>query len=321
MAATQLPKGLIIDMITPLLGDGSIDSAGLERHIMGMLPYAQAILIAGPCMGEGEDLSPEQREELFYKTLVIVQSRLPLLVWITRRTIEETQNTLLLLKKRQKDLDYAGPVFWADTPLYYHSNRGLQGHYEKLYSMAEGSFVLINDPEFIRRKEQPLKRLNIRTSILKEVASLDAVKGLIYSGSLDRSYNYRKATRLRQDFMIYDGDESHFLEHPSLNGVLSRGANLAPAAWKTVISSSLNIYGNLEEYPDRMRQILDSGRYVNGLRHIYRGYGPGFIKQVLSNSGVIEGVTPPLDSGKIAGDIRKVLRLMEEHHNRSSFKS
>ena len=320
MAATQLPRGLIVDMITPLLEDGGIDHTGLERHVKGLMRYAQAILIAGPSMGEGEDLSPEQREELFHRTLLIVQSRVPVLVWISGATGEGTEGTLLLLKKRLKELGYAGPVFWVDTPLYYHSNRGLEGHYGKLSSMSEGSFVLINDPEFIRRKDQPLKRLNIRTSILKGLASMEKVKGVIHSGSLDRAYNYRKATRLRQDFMIYDGDESHFLEHPSLNGVLSRGANLAPAAWKTVVSSSLNLYGNLEEYPDRMRQILDSGRHLNELRNIYKGYGSGFFKQVLSETGIIERVPLPADSGKEAGDVKKILRLIEDHRSRSPFK-
>jgi hypothetical protein len=120
--------------------------------------------------------------------------------------------------------------------------------------------------------------------------------------------------------MIYDGDESHFFEHPSLNGLLSMGANLAPAAWKTVISSSLNMYGNLEEYPDRMRQILDAGSYLNELRHIYKGYGPGFFKRVLSEIGIIDRVTFPAESGKIAGDVKKIIKLMEDHGSRSPFK-
>ena len=85
MAATQLPKGLIVDMITPLLEDGSIDKTGMERHVKSLIPYAQAIFIAGPSIGEGEDLSPGQREELFLQTLLIVQSRLPVLALRYRR--------------------------------------------------------------------------------------------------------------------------------------------------------------------------------------------------------------------------------------------
>jgi len=313
MAAMQLPKGLIVDMITPLLKDGGIDSQGLERHIKALIPHAQAIFIAGPYMGEGTDLVPLQREELLHKTLLVVQSRIPVLVWISMTTAEETRDALILMRKRLEALKYAGPVFWVDTPLCYHSNRGLEDHYNALSSIAGGNFILINDPDQIRRKEQPLKRLNIRTSILKGLASLEAIRGLIYLGSLDRAYNYRKAVRSRGDFMIYDGDESHFIEHPSLNGVLSRGANLAPAAWKTITASSLNLNGDLEDYPDRMRQILNAGRHANELRDIYRGYGPGFFKQVLSEIGRIEYAGMSGGSEKDAGDVRSALELMERY--------
>jgi dihydrodipicolinate synthase/N-acetylneuraminate lyase len=320
MAATQLPKGLIVDMITPLLKDGGIDGKGLEQYLKAMIPGTQAVFLAGPYMGEGEDLSREQREELFHRTLTIVQSRLPVLVWISMGTADETQATLILLKERLETLNYSGPVFWVDTPLYYHSNRGLEAHYKNMSSIVKGPFILINDPAFIRRKDQPLKRVNIRTSILKRLASIESIAGLIYFGSLDRSYNYRKAVRSRSDFMIYDGDESHFLEHPSLNGVLSRGANLAPAAWKTVIASSLGLSGNLEDYPDRMMQILEAGRYLNDMKLIYMGHGPGFFKQVLSEMGIIGHPGSPVDSEKNAGDVKKIKGLMEGHRNYFPFK-
>lgn len=320
MGATLLPKGLIVDMITPRSRDGGIDIMGLDRHVKGLMPHVQAIFIAGPYMGEGADLSTEQREELFYRTLSIVQSRLPVLVWISMATVEQTLNTLLSLRKILETLGYSGPVFWVDTPLLYHSNRGLEDHYKYMSSIAEGSFILVNDPVFITAKEQPLKRVNIRTSILKSLASLERIKGLIYFGSLERSYNYRKAVRSRPDFMIYDGDESHFFEHPNLNGVLSRGANLDPAAWKTIVSSSLNLNGNLEDYPDRMRQILAAGRYLNDLKHIYDGHGPDFYKQVLFKTGAIEHTASDAESGSSADDVNKAVELLKDYQSRSSFK-
>lgn len=315
MTVAQLPKGLIVDMITPLLRNGAIDDKGLELYLKALTPNAQAIFLAGPYMGDGEDLSGEQREELFHRTLLAVQSRLPVLVWISMATVDETLEVLLILKKRLETLHYTGPVFWVDTPLYYHSNRGLETHFKNMSSMVEEPFILINDPSFIRKKDQSLKRLNIRTSILKRLASLESIKGIIYFGSLERSYNYRKAVRSRVDFMIYDGDESHFLEHPSLNGVLSRGANLAPAAWKTVIASSLNQNGDLENYPDRMRQILEAGMYLKDLKNIYSGYGPGFFKQIMSEIGIFEYDGSHVDSKKNGEDVNSALTLMKTHRN------
>jgi dihydrodipicolinate synthase/N-acetylneuraminate lyase len=321
MAAIQLPKGLIVDMITPLSKNGEIDGIGLERHVKGLIPHVQAIFLAGPYLGEGAVLSPEQREAVFHRTLLIVESRLPILVWISGTTIEETERMLLLLKKRIEILRYTGPVFWVDTPLYYHSNRGLEISYKRISSLVEEPFILVNDPAFIKAKDQPLKRVNIRTSILKGLASMDNIKGLIFLGSLDRAYNYRKAVRSSIDFMIYDGDESHFLQHPSLNGVLSRGANLAPAAWKTITASSLNLNGNLEDYPDRMGQILGAGRYVNDLKNIYQGHSAIFFKKVLSELGTIENQGSSVESGKNAGDVKKIIELMEERRNYAPFKT
>jgi dihydrodipicolinate synthase/N-acetylneuraminate lyase len=320
MAATQLPKGLILDMITPLLKNGEIDGKGLERHLENVMPHVQAIFLAGPYLGEGASLTPEQKEALFYRTLLIMQSRLPVLAWISAPTDEETENTLLLLKKRIEKMRYEGPVFWVDTPLYYHSNRGLESCYKKLSSLVKEPFILLNDPAFVRSKDQPLKRVNIRTAILKELALMENIKGMIFFGALDRSFNYRKAVRSRLDFMIYDGDESHFLEHPSLNGVLSMGANLAPAAWKTITASSLNLNGDLEEYPDRVRQILNAGRYVNELKNIYQGHGPDFFKQVLSETGTLSDCVSAAEQEKHSGDFKKILELMDEHRNYVPFK-
>jgi dihydrodipicolinate synthase/N-acetylneuraminate lyase len=321
MAATQLPRGLIADLVSPLLKNGEIDAQGLERHLQGLMPHVQAILICGPGMGEGANLSPEQREAFFHRALLTVQSRLPVLVWICMATVEETEAMLLRLRKRIDALGYTGPVFWVDTPLYYHSNRGLEISYKKMLSLVEEPFILINDPEFVRTKEQPLKRVNIRTSILKGLASMENIKGLIFSGSLDRAYNYRRAVRSHFDFMIYDGDESHFLEHPNLNGILSRGANLAPLEWRIITASSLNLSGNLEDYPDRVRQILDAGRYLNELKNIYRGRSADFFKQVLSRIGVLADQDSSVGSQNVERDINRIVGLIEERRNYAPFKA
>jgi dihydrodipicolinate synthase/N-acetylneuraminate lyase len=321
MAVNQLPRGLIVDLVTPLLKNGEIDPKGLERHLQGLMPHAQAILICGPGMGEGSSLGPEQREAFFHRALLIVKSRLPVLVWISMATFEETEAMLFRLKKRIDALGYAGPVFWVDTPLYYHSNRGLEASYKKMSSQVEEPFILVNDPEFVRTKEQPLKRVNIRTSILKGLASMENIKGLIFSGSLDRAYNYRRAVRSRLDFMIYDGDESHFLEHPSLNGILSRGANLAPLEWRIITASSLNLSGNLEDYPDRVRQILDAGGYLNDLKNTYQGQGADFFKQVLSRIGVLENQDSVVESENVKRDIDRIAGLIEKRRNYIPFKT
>jgi len=313
MEASRLPRGLILDLITPLTSGGGIDGRGLGRQLDRVLPHVQALLISSPYMGEGNLLGTEQREELFEKSLVVVRGRAPIFMWISRETDEKTRETLLSLKKIMEIRKYKGPVFWVDTPLYYHSNRGLHRHYEDMISLVEGPFILHNDPDLINSIGTPFKRKNIRTGILKELSLINGIKGLIFFGPLDRAYYYQKAVRARTDFRIYDGDESYFLRHPSLSGVISRGANLAPRAWQKITSSSLNLKDSQRDYPDYLKQVLEAGRYLNNLKDIYAGHGPSFLKLVLKDMGVIEEAVLDNGLGDISGEVKAVRELMEKY--------
>lgn len=313
MEVLRPPRGLIIDLITPFKKGGYIDGRGLGKHLDRVLPHVQALLLASPYMGEGRNLGAEQREELLDKALVVVRGRVPVLVWISQKTEEETIETLLLLQKRLKIRSYRDLVLWVDTPLYYHSNRGLPQYYRDISLAAGEMLILHNDPEFIKPLAMPFKRNNIRTSILKELAKINEIQGLIFLGSLDRAYNYQKAVRSRTGFRIYDGDESHFLGHPSLSGVVSAGANLAPRMWQRITASSLNLNGNQGDYPDRLRQIWEAGAYLGNLKDIYNGCGAPLLKQILLEMGVIEDPTCTFDAEDIEGKKEALKGLMEPY--------
>ena len=145
-----------------------------------------------------------------------------------------------------------------DTPLNYHSNRGLPDYYRELQTLVNFPLVLHNDPEAVHTT-RTFKRHNIRTAVLKELVQIEGIVGLIFSGSLERSHHYQRACRGRQHFRLYDGDEKRFLEHPSMGGVVSVGANLAPVAWEKITQSSIQLHAHRENYPDRLQQIWESG--------------------------------------------------------------
>ena len=289
MEALTSPRGLIIDLITPFNRSGDIDGRGMGKQLDRVLPHVQALLLASPYMGEGRNLSAIQRNELLEKALVVVRGRVPILVWISQDSEEKTRETLLLLKKGLELRKYTGQVFWVDTPLYYHSNRGLPLYYENMSSMVRGPFLLHNDPELIGQLERAFKRKNIRTSVLKALSRIESIQGLIFLGPLDRAHNYQRAVRSRVEFKIYDGDESHFMRHPSLSGVVSGGANLAPRAWQKITSSSINLSGKQKEYPDHIQQIWEMGDYLRDLKDIYRHNPVQIVKQILSDIGIIQG--------------------------------
>ncbi len=310
MAVRPSPRGLIVDLITPLKKSGDVDSRGLGRHLDGVLPYAQAILLASPHIGEGKGLDAGLREELLDKSLGFVKGLIPILIWITQDTEEKTKETYIILKKRLARRAYTGQVFWVDTPLYYHSNRGLPLYYRDMPTTDNDSFLLYNDPELIKQTAQPLKRSNIRTNILKELSGIRSIQGMIFLGSLDRARNYQKAVRTRGDFRIYDGDEAHFLTYPSLSGVVSMGANLAPRAWQKATSASLNLDDLQQSYPDHLQQIWELGRYLQDLREIYRESPVSLMKQVLSDKGVIEEPAGLVEEKKRGEEIDRLKALM-----------
>jgi len=146
-------------------------------------------------------------------------------------------------------------------PLSYHSNRGLPDYYRELQTIVTVPLVLHNDPGCVHIT-RTFKRHNIRTAVLKELVRIEGIAGLIFSGSLERAHHYQRACRGRKDFRIYDGDEKRFLEHPSMGGVVSVGANLAPGAWERITQSSIQLHAHRENYPDRLQQIWESGDYL-----------------------------------------------------------
>jgi dihydrodipicolinate synthase/N-acetylneuraminate lyase len=313
MASIKPPRGLIIDLITPLKENGAVDGRGLGQHLDRVLPYVQAVLLAGPDAGEGTHLKPSQKEQLLDKALVIIRGRVPVMMWISGGTEQETRQTLPLLEKRLDSRRYTGQVYWVDTPLFYHSNRGLFDHYQRLASITQKPFLLHNDPNFIRQLGRPFKRNNIRTSILKELAQIESIAGLIFRGDLDRAYNYQKTARSRTDFRMFEGDESHFLKHPSLSGVVASGANLAPRAWHKVTEFSLGMSENRGDYPDSVQQLWQAGEYLRRLRDIYRADSAPLIKQVLSEMEILAISASATKVHDAEARIRRLTDLMKQH--------
>ena len=313
MAALSLPRGLIVDLVTPLKQNGDIDGRSLGRQLDRVLPHVQAVLIAGPSMGEGGNLTAGQREELMEKTLVLVRGQVPVLVWITQDTEQKTGKTLGLLSKRLKIRKYKGQVCWLDTPLYYHSNRGLVSYYRNLTTLSREPWLLHNDPGLIDQLARPFKRNNIRTATLKKIVGIEEIQGLLYLGSLDRAGNYQKATRARPDFKIYDGDELRFLTHPSLSGVVSAGANLSPKAWSKITGASLGSVTTGRIIRIGCNKSGKPADHLQALLDLYSSQAVQVIKQVLLEAGIIESPTCFVQTGEMGEKVKSIIGEMKNY--------
>ena len=317
MEPLMSPRGLIVDLITPFKSNGSIDSLGLEKLFNHIIHNVQAILLASPQTGEGKDLDISKRLELLEKALVLIRGQIPVLIWISQDTEEKTKETVLALKKAIESRHYTGEVFWVDSPLFYRSNRGLPEYYQDLCSIAGRPIILHNDPELIKGLDRSFKRKNIRTCILKELTYFDNIIGMIFTGSLDRAHNYQRTCRKRTNFRIYDGDETHFLDYPSMSGVVSAGANLAPDAWQKITRSSLQKTDAQKEYPDHLRQIWKSGKYLRDLKDTYQKMPASIIKGVLLDMDIIGTHTLPSRTEDMEELQNKARELMTRYNNNS----
>ncbi len=288
MEEIRPPRGLIVELVTPLDQHGSIDFSGLARHIKTLKTHVHGIFLASPRLGEGINLSPQSRKELLEAVLEVAGQEVSVFVWVSGSTEDQTRYTIELL---EQVISGAGPkreVFWVDTPLYYHSNRGLPRLYSEFSSLSKVLFLLMNDPELTAQTKKPLKRKNIRTSIFKELSLFSNITGMIFLGPLDRAYNYQKAARGRAHFRIYDGDETRFLDYPSLSGVVSAGANLAPEQWRKVCDSSLQLNGSHKHYPDSLKQMWETGQFLYQLKEAYASAPSTLIRAALYEMGIFQ---------------------------------
>ncbi len=311
MEALSAPRGLIVELVTPFKRGGGIDGRGLGRLLARVSPCAQGVFLASPHAGEGTGLSVALRVDLLEQAILAMHKNpVPIFMWVTQESEEKTRKTIVALRDAVKRRKYEADLFWVDTPLYYHSNRGLPDLYEDLCAMGGAPFILHNDPELIAGLAKSFKRSNIRTAVLKELTALKGITGLIFSGTLDRAHHYQRARRNRADFRIYDGDEAHFLDHPSRSGVVSIGANLAPEAWERITRSSLQLSSNGKNYPDRLQQIWESGDYLRSMRDLYLKGPVAIIKDMLVETGTIEspGPTAPLkDIEESRGKLKELM--------------
>lgn len=282
MKERRPPKGLIVDLVTPLADTGEIDKGGLNTLLTRVLSHVDGIVLGSPRLGEGRTLDLDCKVDLLDHVLSLIDGAKSILFWISGESSEATKTILSALEDRLSTREDRENMFWLDSPLYYHSNRGLYDHYRELTSLSRNPFVLYNDPGLIDLLDKPLKRSNIRTNIVKKLGEMEGIGGLVFCGSLARVNNYQKSLRRRSDFRVYDGDETRFLEHPSMSGIVSMGANVAPGTWGTITRASLGIGEN--EDPSRLFEL---GILLKDLLRLYEKNPVWIMKKALYDLNII----------------------------------
>jgi len=281
------PEGLIIELVTPLTDGGHLDVEGLSRLGARTIPAADGLLVGGPEAGEGLVLPPEVRRHLVSQTLTLVGGRVPVFIGITGQKPEETRAWALAVREEMDRQGYTGQVFLADLPLWYHSNRGLPQFYLELLKDTGLPLILFNLPAVVSLRALLFKHRNIRTQVVKKLAGLPEVAGVIYRGDMRRFLNYHLAAVARPTFAFYEADENRFLTRPGAWGVVSPGAQLHPEAWRRVTRACLHPEEVAEDFTARHELWEESTRLLN-MVGLYRPAPPPLLKASLAAQGVIQ---------------------------------
>jgi dihydrodipicolinate synthase/N-acetylneuraminate lyase len=304
------PAGLIIDLVTPLTGAGVLDGPGVDRLLKRVLPWADGLLAGSPMAGEGLDLPLATRRELFAHLLAAVGGQVPLFFGITGDSPEETRDLAAWVRDEARRRRYGGPLFLADLPLWYHSNRGLPRNWQSLLAETELPLILLNLPGVVRRRGVMFKHLNIRTQVFKKLAALPGVLGLIYQGEMRRFLHYHHAAGPRPGFAFYETDEVRFLTRPGAWGVVSGGAQLLPAAWQRVTRACLHPEDTADD-PARRYALWGLGNRLQQVSHLSQENSPALWKKALAAQGVISHSRAATDAPPgILDATEKILELL-----------
>ncbi len=284
------PRGLIIDLVTPLHPDLSLDEASLGRLVDRVISQADGILAGSPDVGEALELPGPTRRRLLAVLLAAVGGRVPLFIGITGHSPEETRDLALAVSEACRRLDYGGAVYLVDLPLWYHSNRGLPQACRRLLEEASRPLVLLNLPQLISRRAPLFKRRNIRTHVFKKLAALPGVAGLIHQGGMRRFLNYHCAAAMRPGFAFYEADEENFLTRPGAWGVVSPGAQLFPAFWSLVTRVCLHPE-EVAQDPELRLETWNLSQRLQKMSRSYRLRPAALIKSALAVQGLIGSAT------------------------------
>lgn len=298
MNKTVTPRGLICSLaLVPNPKNRSV-YLGLES-LIARLQSAVAGLFLDPMFWcpDANHCGPVS-SSLLEEAIELVPQDLPLWVRITGTSAEQTLHICRQLETVCRRLKYRGPLAWVDTPLFYHSNRGLPEYYQTLLADTEFSLIADNDPQLIRKIGDKTKRKNIRTAVLKKLVQEPRLVALVHRGDLRRGINYQRAVRSRPDFLVYDGEERSFIERPSASGVISVGANLLPHEWRTITLASLNLEDSHLGQSSRFRHLWEAGQRVRTLQKYYGHVPTLIIPAVLAAWGLIQGEMEGLPPGE-----------------------
>lgn len=133
--------GLIPPMISPLLPNGDIDTAGLSAHVERLIQGGVNGLFVLGTSGEGPLLDATRARKIIVKTVEATAGRVPLLAGILE------PSTPRALEAARSAADCGADAVVAATPYYVEAdNYGIHDHFRQLADRSPLPLILYNIP-------------------------------------------------------------------------------------------------------------------------------------------------------------------------------
>jgi 4-hydroxy-tetrahydrodipicolinate synthase len=208
-------KGSIVALVTPMLDDGSIDFASINKLIEFHIDSGTDGIVAMGTTGESVTLSFDEHQQVIRCVLDKVAKRIPVYAG------NGTNNTQVSVNRTQV-LDEMGVDGFLTVAPYYNNptQRGLIAHFKAIAAVTSKPVYLYNVPSRTVADIQPQTVL--------ELSAVDNIVGIKEAtGDLDRLAQIKKLCG--EDFICLSGDdqtELAFLQQGG-DGVISVTANVA----------------------------------------------------------------------------------------------
>jgi len=299
--------GLIPPMVTPLAAPDKLDVVATEKMVRHLLQGGvDGIFLLGTT-GEGPHLAYAVREELVKKVCSIVRGRVPVLVGITERDLEDA----LAFAARCKKLGAAGVV--AAPPYYFKLTQAeCVRWFTEMADRSPLPVIVYDMPAHTDTVIEP-------ATIVKLAAHKNIV-AMKDSSSIIALFNkFRLVLEPFKDkFSLFMGPDEAMGEAVALgaDGGVCTGANLWPAAFKAMYLAAKA--GDVVKVAKFQRFTTMSSYLLYGLGAGQIGFLKG-VKAALSEMGLVKNVlAAPFApfAGKELAAVRKALKTLRAEYKK-----
>lgn len=234
-------SGCATALITPMLGDGSVDEEGLRRLVRFQEERGVRTLV--PCGSTGESATLDHREHLQVIGIVVDEAQKAKVI---AGTGSNATSEAIQLSRGAQDLGVDGllsvsPYYNRPTPA------GIVKHFEAVSRAVDVPIIVYNIPSRTGS--------NITAATMLELAKLPNIAG-VKEASGDISQIANVAARAPEGFIVLSGDDAMTLPAMAVGarGVISVASNLVPERMVRLADAMLD--GRLEEAREVNRELL-----------------------------------------------------------------